>query len=87
MGTCGAWVNRKYADLLGDVIDKLDKHICRTYQEDGCPFATPGCQLQRGACVDRRCVGVPALPEPGPRPEPNPVGVNPGGIREIAPSP
>jgi len=83
MGTCGAWVNRKYADLVGSAIEKLDEHICGSYKEDGCPFATPGCQLQRGACVDRRCVGVPIRPHL----ERDPVSVKPGSIQEIAPSP
>ncbi|MCH6561606.1 MAG: hypothetical protein IH800_04190 [Myxococcales bacterium] len=84
-GACPAWVNRKYARLVEKAIDQLDEEVCSTHQEQGCPYATPGCQLERGACVDRRCVGVPVLP--GPRPELEPVDANPAGIQELAESP
>ncbi len=59
VGTCGAWVNQRYAEVVKRAIDQLDEKICSTYQEDGCPFATPACQLERGACVRGQCVGVP----------------------------
>ncbi|MEE8550256.1 MAG: hypothetical protein V3T08_03275, partial [Gemmatimonadota bacterium] len=85
VGACPAWVNRKYARLVEKVVDQLDEEVCSTHQEQGCPYATPGCQLERGACVDRRCVGVPVLP--GPRPELEPVDANPAGIKELAESP
>jgi hypothetical protein len=80
-------VNRKYARLVEKVIDQLDEEVCSTHQEQGCPYATPACQLERGACVDRRCVGVPILPGPIPRPQLEPVDAIPAGSQELAESP
>lgn len=65
-GTCGAWVNRLFAPSLKRAIHALDRRVCSTYIEDGCPFATPGCLLEVGRCVENRCVGRPVRPDPGP---------------------
>lgn len=61
VGTCGAWVNRRRAPFVEQAIERLDEQICSTYQEDGCPFMTPGCRLERGKCIEGRCAGVPIL--------------------------
>lgn len=66
MGTCGAWVNAHHEHRVERIISRIDRRICRSFQEDGCPFATPGCLFERGACVDGRCRGVPVLPIPAP---------------------
>ncbi len=68
-GTCGAYVNEKFFDPLSKKIRWLDERVCSTYQEDGCPFATPACLPTRAACIENRCVGVPLQPGP-PRPRP-----------------
>ncbi|MFQ5514050.1 MAG: hypothetical protein ACE5FG_06380 [Myxococcota bacterium] len=58
-GTCGAWVNRRHADRARAKIRAIDELICASYQEDGCPFATPACLHERGVCVRGHCIGVP----------------------------
>jgi hypothetical protein len=65
-GTCGAWVNEHHAPRVRKHIDRLNRRICGTYLEDGCPFATPGCMHERGLCVDGRCRGISVLPRPVP---------------------
>ncbi len=69
IGACDSYVNKKFAGRLVRAIDKIDERVCDTFQEDGCPFVTPACLLQRPACQHNRCVGVPRLPGP-PRPRP-----------------
>jgi hypothetical protein len=64
MGTCGAWVNRRYQHRVERIIRRLDQRICSTYREDGCPVAMPLCLFDRGLCVDGQCRGVPVLPIP-----------------------
>ncbi len=66
-GDCGAYVNAKYARRVQSFIDHVDERYCSTYQEDGCPYATPDCQLTVGACVRGLCTGVPPT-EPNPLP-------------------
>ena len=67
-GTCGAFINGKYEEKVGRRIRRFDHKICDGFVEDGCPFATPGCQAVRGVCVEGRCAGVAVLPGPRPRP-------------------
>lgn len=59
-GSCGAFVNRMYAEPVTRIIDRIDKRICDGYQEAGCPYATPGCIQQTGVCRRGRCRGVAA---------------------------
>jgi len=68
-GTCGEFVNKEYARRVSARIDWVDEEVCSTYQQDGCPFATPACLAVRPACVHNRCTGVPIHPGP-PRPRP-----------------
>ena len=67
LGTCGAWVNRSFERYVRKAIRLINHRVCATYLEDGCPFATTACVFERGACVKRRCVGLPGLlaPESG----------------------
>ncbi len=64
LGTCGAWVNAQHEHRVERIIDRIDRRTCRSFQDDGCPFATPACMFERGACVDGRCRGVLVLPVP-----------------------
>lgn len=57
-GTCGAFVNKKRASLVGRAMRYIDHKVCSTYQDDGCPYATPGCLFQQPACVGGVCTGV-----------------------------
>ena len=59
-GTCGAWVNQRYAPLVRRVVRYADERICNAY--DGCPFAAPRCVAERGVCSDGRCAGESAVP-------------------------
>jgi hypothetical protein len=59
-GSCGAWVNRLYAQPVERIVGRIDRRICDGYQADGCPYATPGCLAERGVCRRGRCRGVPA---------------------------
>ena len=68
VGTCGAFVNKKYARSIQRNIWRLNRKVCGSYQEDGCPFATPACLATEPACVKNRCTGVPILPDPRPQP-------------------
>ena len=67
VGTCGAWVNRSYIRRLKRTISIIDRRVCGTYLEDGCPRLTPACRFEQGRCIAGRCVGVPL--SIGPRPE------------------
>ncbi len=68
-GSCGAFVNRRYAERVQNFISHVDERYCTGYQEDGCPFSTPACQQSVGACVRGLCTAMPA-PAPGPFPQP-----------------
>lgn len=57
-GSCGAWVNRMYAEPATRAIHRIDARICDGFQEDGCPYATPGCLATEGVCRHGRCRGV-----------------------------
>ena len=35
-GTCGAWINRMYADPFERRLARMDARICGSYQADGC---------------------------------------------------
>lgn len=63
-GTCGAFVNKYRADRVEHAIGRLDRAICSSYQEDGCPFATPSCLPLAPACREHRCTGVPLVIDP-----------------------
>ena len=65
-GTCGEVVNRRAARKIERAIARLDRKVCDTYQEDGCPFATPSCAPVVPACVENRCVARPVLELPPP---------------------
>ena len=74
-GTCGAYVNRRYARRVQNFINHVDERYCTGYQEAGCPFSTPACQQTVGACIQGKCKGVPGPiigpgPVIGPRPQP-----------------
>ncbi len=69
-GTSGAYVNRDRVDPVRKAIAWFDARICSDYREDGCPFATPGCLVTVGRCVNHRCEGVPLGIGPPPRPLP-----------------
>ena len=53
--TCGAWVNRKYAQRAKRLVDYLDQRYCTTYASDGCAVQPAACAEQRGACIDGVC--------------------------------
>jgi hypothetical protein len=57
-GACGAWVNRMHAKPVTRIIDRIDSRICDGYQEDGCPYAIPGCLETKGVCRRGKCRGV-----------------------------
>lgn len=57
--TCGTWVNRRYAQRVGRLIQYLDQRYCASFQSDGCAMSAPQCTPERGACVDAQCTGVP----------------------------
>jgi len=61
-GTCGAWVNQRYAERVKKLIDYLDQRYCATFQADGCSMTAPKCAAQRGVCVDGLCAGTAAAP-------------------------
>ncbi len=63
-GTCGAWIHKRYERKVSHRIDEIDMRICDGFIENGCPFATPACLLERPACREGVCVGVPARIEP-----------------------
>lgn len=54
-GACGEWISRMYVVPFDRRLDRIDRRVCGTYQDDGCPYATPGCIADRGACVRGRC--------------------------------
>jgi hypothetical protein len=56
--TCGAWVNRRYAERVKKLIDYLDQRYCATYASDGCAKPAIRCPQQHGACVHGLCTGV-----------------------------
>lgn len=58
-GTCGALVSQRHAARLEEVVARLDKKFCASYQADGCPFVKPRCEPARAACVEGRCTAVP----------------------------
>ncbi len=64
LGTCGEWVNRRHERRVLRFVHRLDRRICSTFNEDGCPTATPACLFQRGLCIDGECRGVSILPRP-----------------------
>lgn len=66
-GSCGEYVNRRWARRVQNFINHLDARYCSGYQEAGCPYATPRCMATVGACVRGMCTGVPA---PAVRPVP-----------------
>jgi hypothetical protein len=57
--TCGAWVNRRYAERIGRLIAYVDQRYCATYRADQCPFTTPRCAAERGACLQGLCSAAP----------------------------
>ena len=84
-GTCGEYVNRDLAKHFMKAVAWFDRKVCSEYQDDGCPFATPGCLVTVGRCVDHRCEGVPLQIGPPPRPllEEQSVG---GALQELEPA-
>ncbi len=65
-GTCGAWVNDRYAPLVRRVVGYVDRRICDDYE--GCPFAAPRCAAEEGVCRAGRCTGeLRAVPQPNDR--------------------
>lgn len=66
-GTCGEYINRRWARRVQNFIGNVDARYCTGYKEDGCAYATPACLDTIGACVRGMCTGVPA---PAVRPVP-----------------
>lgn len=60
-GTCGAWVHHRRADFVRRTVNYLDRSLCAAYERDGCPYATPRCVNEAGACREGRCQGVPPI--------------------------
>lgn len=58
-GTCGTFVNRMRRSFVARANRYLDHKICSAYQDDGCPYATPGCLQLEPACVEGLCTGRP----------------------------
>jgi hypothetical protein len=56
-GTCGVFVNRLHAPLIGRAVRYLDHKVCSLYQDDGCPYAEPQCEAQEAVCVEGFCTG------------------------------
>ena len=56
-GSCGAFVRRNFRKRFDRRIRRLDRRVCTGYQQDGCPYATPGCIGEQGICINRRCAG------------------------------
>lgn len=65
LGTCGEFVNRRFADRIERGRQKLDRRVCSDYQADGCPYATPTCVSSSPHCVKGRCQGSPFGSQPG----------------------
>lgn len=60
-GTCGAWVHHRRADFVRRTVAYLDRSLCAAYERDQCPYATPRCINEVGACREGRCQGVPPI--------------------------
>jgi hypothetical protein len=58
LGTCGAWIHRRYAERVERLIQRIDARYCSSYREDGCRFVTPPCRREVGACIAGRCTGI-----------------------------
>jgi hypothetical protein len=58
-GTCGAWVNTRYAERVQHFIEHVDERYCDGYQAAGCPYSTPRCVNEQGKCIRGGCTGVP----------------------------
>lgn len=56
VGGCPMAVAKSGVSAVQAAIDEANGKYCQSYQEDGCPYMTPGCLAPEPACRNKQCV-------------------------------
>lgn len=54
-GSCQVSVNMAGVSAVQMAVDNANAMYCDTFQQDGCPYATPSCALITAVCLNNKC--------------------------------